>query len=54
MKETKNTITFEDTQMVYMKRVKATGNGAYVGVPKSLVGKSIYILVPNEKEKSPE
>ena len=51
MEKIKNTITFENTRKLYMKRVKSIGNGAYIGVPKELIGKDVYVLVPNEKEK---
>jgi len=48
MEKNKNTITFENTRKLYMKRVKAIGNSAYVGVPKELIGKDVYVLVSNE------
>jgi len=51
MEKHKNTLTFENTKLLLMKRVKAHGNGAYIGVPKEFIGKCLYVLVPNEKEK---
>jgi putative transposon-encoded protein len=48
MNQTKNTLTIENPKKLYMKRVKKLANGAYVGVPKELIGKHLYIIVPHE------
>ncbi len=50
MNETKNQLTIKHTKMIYMKKVKKFGNGAYVGVPKELIGQYLYVVVPCEKE----